>query len=122
MKKDKRRSRIIVATAVFLAACVGLYAFIYVIPGISGALTRTVIVSYGNLRVTDETEAYLIRNEVVLSAGQTGTVSYYVNEGAKTRKGTKVLDIYPPNGSVTGYYSGYTGVVSYYIDGYEAYF
>ncbi|MFA7462210.1 MAG: HlyD family efflux transporter periplasmic adaptor subunit [Anaerovoracaceae bacterium] len=122
MKKDKRRSRIIVATAVFLAACVGLYAFIYVIPGISGALTRTVIVSYGNLRVTDEAEAYLIRNEVVLSAGQTGTVSYYVNEGAKTRKGTKVLDIYPPNGSVTGYYSGYTGVVSYYIDGYEAYF
>ncbi len=117
-----KRNRFIAAVTVFLAACAGLYAFIYVIPSVSGALAKTTIVSYGNLRVTDEATAYLIRNEVVLTAGQTGGVSYYVEEGIKTRKGTKVLDIYPSSGSVTGYACGYTGVVSYYIDGYEAYF
>ena len=122
MNKDKNKSRLIVGVVVFLAACVGLYAFIYVIPGISGALAKTAIVSYGNLRVTDETEAYLVRDELVLTAGQTGNVSYYVDEGVKTRKGTKVLDIYPSNGSVTGYHCGYTGVISYYVDGYEGYF
>lgn len=122
MKKSKNKNRLIAGTAVFLAACIGLYVFIYVIPGISGALARTTIVSYGNLRVTDEAEAYLVRDELVLTAGQTGTVSYYVDEGVKTRKGTKILDIYPSNDSVTGYYCGYTGVISYYVDGYEGYF
>ncbi len=122
MKKDKKRNRLIAAATVFLAACIGLYAFIYVIPEISGALAKTTVVTYGNLRVTDEATAYLIRNEVVLMAGQSGSASYYVEEGIKTRKGTKVVDIYPANGSVTGYSCGYTGVVSYYIDGYEAFF
>ena len=122
MKKNKKGNRYIAGVVVFLAACIGLYVFIYVIPDISGALARTAIVSYGNLRVTDETEAYLVRNEIVLTAGQTGSASYYVDEGVKTRKGTKILDIYPSSGNPTGYYCGYTGVVSYYIDGYEAYF
>jgi putative membrane fusion protein len=122
MKKNQKGSRYIAGAVVFLAACIGLYVFIYVVPSISGALARTAIVSYGNLRVTDEAEAYLIRNEIVLTAGQTGGVSYYVDEGVKTRKGTKVLDIYPSSGNPAGYYCGYTGIVSYYIDGYEAYF
>lgn len=122
MKSEHAHRRRIAVLVVFLALCAGLYIWIYVIPGISGALTRTAIVSHGHLRVTDETEGYVIRNERVISAGQSGGISYYTEEGIKTRKGAKVLDVYPTQGSAAGYYAGHTGVISYYIDGYEEYF
>lgn len=120
--KDKKNNKAIVAVTVFLLLCIGLYTVIYVIPGITGVLTRTAVISYGNLKVTDRTTGFLIRNEVVLSANQSGSISYYVEEGLKTRKNTKVLDIYPSSGTPTGYACPSTGVVSYYIDGYESYF
>jgi putative membrane fusion protein len=121
-KQDKKNKKTIVTITVFILLCASLYIYIYVIPGISGALTRTAIISYGNLKVSDETTGFLVRNEVVLSANQSGSISYYVEEGLKTRKGTKVLDIYPSSGTPAGYACPSTGVVSYYIDGYEAYF
>ena len=121
-KQDKKHKKAIVSITVFLLLCVSLYIYIYVIPGISGALTRTAVISYGNLKVTDETTGFLVRNEAVLSANQSGSISYYVEEGLKTRKDTKVLDIYPSSGTPEGYACPSTGVVSYFIDGYEAYF
>lgn len=120
--KEKQNNKAIVAITVFVLLCAGLYTFIYVIPGITGVLTRTAVISYGNLKVTDRTTGFLVRNEVVLSANQSGSISYYVEEGLKTRKGTKVLDIYPSNETPTGYSCPSTGVISYYIDGYESYF
>ena len=119
---ERRSNKTIVLITVFLLMCVGLYIFIYVVPGISGALTRTAVISYGNLRVTDETVGFLVRNETLLSANQSGSISYYVEEGLKTRKGTKVLDIYPSSGTPIGYACPSTGIISYYIDGYESYF
>lgn len=121
-KQRRKNNKIIAAVMGFVLLCTGLYVFIYVIPGISGALTRTAVISYGNLKVTDVTKGFIIRNEIVFSANQTGSVSYYVEEGLKTRKDTKVLDIYPSNGAGVGYACPSTGVVSYFIDGYEAYF
>ncbi|NCB41067.1 MAG: hypothetical protein EOM59_00350 [Clostridia bacterium] len=122
IKKDKKSNKSIVAVTVFVLLCVGLYIFIYIIPGISGVLTRTAIISYGNLKVTDETEGFIVRNEVVLYANQSGGISYYVEEGLKTRKDTKVLDVYPSSGTAVGYACPDTGVTSYFIDGYESYF
>ncbi len=112
----------IAALTVFLVVCVGLYAFIYVIPGISGALTRTAVISYGNLQVTDTTTCFVVRDEVVVQAKQSGSISYYIDESSKTRKGTKILDIYPAGGTASGYICSTTGIVSYYVDGYESYF
>lgn len=121
-QKNKENNKAIAVLTVFLLLCAGLYVFIYVIPGITGVLTRTAVISYGNLKVTDQTTGFLVRNEVVLSANQSGSISYYVEEGLKTRKGTKVLDIYPSSSTPTGYACPSTGVISYYIDGYESYF
>lgn len=122
VKRYKHNNKMIAAVTVFVLACVGLYSYIYVIPGITGALTRTAVISYGNLKVTDQARAFIVRDEIVFSANQSGSISYYVEEGLKTRKGTKVLDIYPSSGSATGYTCPSTGIVSYYIDGYESQF
>lgn len=121
-KQQKNNKKTIAAITVFILLSLALYSFIYVVPRITGALTRTAIISYGNLKVTDDAKAFIVRDELVLSANQSGSISYYVEEGLKTRKGTKVLDIYPSNGIATGYACPSTGVVSYYIDGYESYF
>jgi putative membrane fusion protein len=122
MMETRKKSKKLAALTVFLLICVGLYIFISVIPGISGALTRTAVISYGTLQVTDTTTCFLVRDEVVIQAKQSGTISYYIEEGSKTRKGTKVLDIYPAGGTASGYHCSTTGIVSYYVDGYEAYF
>ena len=60
-QKNKENNKAIAVLTVFLLLCAGLYVFIYVIPGITGVLTRTAVISYGNLKGTDQSTGFLVR-------------------------------------------------------------
>jgi putative membrane fusion protein len=118
MKKGKRVA-IVLFWLIFAAVLAGLYFFTYVTPQISGALTRTAVVSYGELKSEDETKALIVRSEKIVYAQDSGAVSYYAPESEKTRKDSKILDIYPVGKRGVGYYCSQTAFISYYVDGYE---
>ncbi|MDR1510140.1 MAG: hypothetical protein LBS53_10930 [Synergistaceae bacterium] len=140
---------------VFLLAVAGLYVVIFVIPDLKGALRKTAVLEYGNLAISDEVTAFIVRDETVYTAARAGEIRYYVGEGVKVRKGVKLLDIVegsapaPPAETEAEAETGETGeaemtelrtrvgangvaleqnaapetgVISYYIDGYEAVF
>jgi putative membrane fusion protein len=123
----------------FVAAAVGLYILIYVIPGAQGKLMKTSVLEYGDLPVTDKAEMILVRDETLYKAAQSGAVSYKNEEGTKVRKGVKIISIDPGAGptatsaaiedvrSAAGEdaetsengNAAFTAVVSYFADGYE---
>ncbi|MBQ8589101.1 MAG: hypothetical protein IJ486_01425 [Firmicutes bacterium] len=113
-KKTKHGKRNALA-ALYFIVIIALVIIIYVLPKVSDAFTPTVILEYGKMQVTDDVTCYIIRNEQVITASGTGTTTYYVDEGVKSRKGSRIADI---NG--TGYFCPATGVVSYYCDGLES--
>ena len=50
---------------VFITVFLILYAIIYVIPKVTGALKFSYVAEYGNLEVADEVAGYFVRNEKV---------------------------------------------------------
>ena len=122
MKEAKKRKIYVALGIVFLAAVAGLYSYLYLIPSITDALTPTVTVEYGQLQTVEVAWCTVVREETVVYAQEAGEVSYYAKETEKTRKGTKVLDVYPPGSTGSAYTASVTGFVSYYLDGYEDFF
>ncbi len=119
MKKRRGKGLLILAIILFLAAVAALYVYAYVMPKISGALNKTEIAVFDRLEVYDEVRCLFIRTEEVVTAQQAGNLSYYAGETEKTRKDAKVLDVYPADGGAQPYYCGKTGVVSFWLDGWE---
>lgn len=103
-----RRRRQALAAFVILFAV--LFTIIYVLPHVTGALTQTSIIEYGSIQVSDEVTAYLVRDERLYLANQTGAINYYIEEGEQVRKGVKVLDI--SLGAVSEEESGYSAITS----------
>ena len=58
----------------FIASVITLAVIIYVYPMVTGALTQTSVVEYGNLQVTANATCYFIRRETVVPAGSSGTI------------------------------------------------
>ena len=132
--------------ALYILAALGLGLFIYALPGFRQAMTKTSVVTYGTLGVSDSVEAFIVRNETVYEAGTTGETNYFLEDRTALRKGAKVLDIKTgavslgENGEraknydalVRGYGSAAvvtndylapsSGELSYYVDGLEAFF
>ena len=123
----------------FVIAIVALYAIIYIIPSVTGALISSYTAEYGELKVSDETTGYIVRNETVYLASSGGEINRYIEEGSLVRQGTSVMEINGGSGeeisseytdlltrlgdaAVTSqdYTVGEGGVVSYYADGYES--
>ncbi len=113
-RKKGRGKRILLY--LFMFAVLGLAGVIYVYPMVTGALTQTTIVEYGNLQVTTNETCYFIRQEIVVPATASGSIQYYFDEGELVRKGTKVVDVTPAGGN---YIAAENVVVSYYTDGHE---
>ncbi|MBN7772098.1 HlyD family efflux transporter periplasmic adaptor subunit [Clostridium aminobutyricum] len=126
---------------VFIIAVVILGIVTEVVPQVTGALTQTEILQYGNLQITDKVTCYFVRNETVYMAPDSGTINYYIEDGVKVRKNSKILDIVPKSSNaedskytdiitrlngdkvtLSQMSSSVNGIVSYYIDGYEGYF
>jgi putative membrane fusion protein len=89
-----------VIVVVFILAVAGLYTVIFIIPDFKGALRKTAVLEYGNLEISDDVTAYIVRDETVYLAARTGEIRYYVGEGVKVRKDVKLLDIVAGSGPV----------------------
>ncbi|MBR5925895.1 MAG: hypothetical protein IKZ78_00900 [Firmicutes bacterium] len=113
----KTRKVWIVLGVVFAVVLAALYIFIYMVPQISGALTETAVAYYDHMRIVKHVNAVIIRDEEVIYAPKSGNISYYVDDNIRTRKGIKVCDIY--GSETTSMLCPVTGVVSFYVDGYE---
>ena len=132
-----------ITVGVFILALISLYIVIYAVPGLTGALTKTEILEYGNLEITDSAACYFIRNETVYMAARPGIINYYVSDAVHVKKGTKILDIAYGNTENQGeasefediiarlsgaavelsdYTTEFNGITSYFIDGYESFF
>lgn len=137
---------------IFILVLVALYVIIYVVPKVTGAFETTEILTAGSLQGTEQTVCYFVRDERVYEAGAAGTLKYYMEEGTHIRSGTKVAALTgAASGAssdegkgkkseeksqyedIIGRLSGQaiktsdcksksSGVVSYYIDGYETFF
>ncbi len=127
---------------IFIGVLLGLGVVIYLLPGIADVLTKTVTAEYGNFQVTDDADFYIVRDEMVyLSAGE-GHINYYLKQNEMVRKGTTILEIIPASLGKShderynelrsqlgdrvaiqgGYQSESSGILSYYVDGYEGIF
>jgi putative membrane fusion protein len=133
---------------VFVIALVTLYVVIEIIPFLTGAFTRTEILSYGQIKVEQEVVCYLVRDETVYSASESGEIKYKFEEGSLIKKGSTVLtldkdgtkgeeeaellknseykDIIARLGDSlvadTKFTAAKRGIFSTYVDGYEAIF
>jgi len=131
----------------FILVVVALYVVIAVIPAVTGKLTRTEAVTYGELKVSDDVTCYIVRDETVYLAKSAGTMSFKVKEGELVKRGAEVMNFKTKSASkdttsksasvseynailkklgkkgvVTGTVSKRKGMISFHIDGYEASF
>lgn len=122
----------------FVLALIALYLIIYVIPRVTGALVSSYTVEYGELKISDQTTGYLVRNEQVYTAKNGGKANRYIADKTLVRNGTTVMEVTGGGagesdakysellarlgdaGVRTGEFSAEDGgIVSYYADGYE---
>lgn len=135
MKKIRKRPIIL-----FFIAVIALYVIIYIVPKVTGALVSSYTATYGELKICDETDGWLVRNEQVYTAGSGGSINRYIKADTLIRKGTSVMEISGGSGEDDEVDSAYTellsrlgssavetenytaeegGIVCYYADGYE---
>lgn len=133
MSKLKRKPIVL-----FVIAVAVLYIIIYVVPRVTGALVSAYTVEYSELRITDDTTGYLVRDEKVYTSAVSGKANRYIEGGTLVRTGTTVMEVTGNSESeIAAKYtdmltrlgddavatSDFTvetgGVVSYYADGYE---
>jgi putative membrane fusion protein len=144
MPKPKKRT-----IYIFVIALVALYVVIEIIPFLTGALTRTEILKYGELKVEEQAVCYLVRSETVYSAPYSGGIKYKFEEGSLIKKGAKVVTFTKDDTSGEGgdsdplknsdfkdyiatlgdnlavdnkFTAAVRGIFSTYVDGYEAVF
>ncbi|MBQ9891033.1 MAG: hypothetical protein IJM39_06450 [Firmicutes bacterium] len=117
MEENKKSRLPLILVIVFVLILAALYVYLYLLPQISGSRTENYIVSYAKIRESADLKCILARNETVYTSGGAGSVSYYIEEGTKTRKTTRIADVY--SGSRQSFYAQHTGYVTYYLDGYE---
>ncbi|MEE1038508.1 MAG: HlyD family efflux transporter periplasmic adaptor subunit [Eubacterium sp.] len=111
-------------------------------PKVISSVTPTITIEYGNLRVEDEVDVYVLRDETVYLANEDATIEYKVNEGKQLKSGSRVIsydkkdqqqEVDPLKKEVADRLgkkgvlknSGYAsrkGVFSTYVDGWENYF
>ena len=115
--KKKRGKSILIY--LFIASVLVLAGIIYLLPTVADALTKTWVIEYGSIQVTDQVTCCFVRDETLVKAEGAGSIQYYFDEGTKVRKGTKILDITPGGG---GYTALENSTVSYFSDGLEASF
>ena len=88
----KKRKRTLLVFALIIIA---IYVIIGVVPSLTGALTGTELVEFGSLQISDETTCYIIRDETVYTASESGTMDPYIEEGTQIKKGTDLFAFTP---------------------------
>lgn len=80
---------------------------VYAFPTISGALSETMTVAYGTLDDSYDVTCYIVRDETVYYAGDSGSVEYHFAEGDGVRAGTQVITAGNSGGASEKDYSAY---------------
>ena len=88
MKKNKWFLIILYVAAVIL--CIVL---IYVVPSVAGLLENTYIAENGEIEISDEIEAYVVRDETVYGAGKACDVNRLAKSGDLVRAGTSIVEL-----------------------------
>ena len=137
-KLSKKTKRII---AVYLAALLLLYIIVEVLPEVTDIFETTQTLEPGTLRIAYETTGYLIKDESVGIAPESGDIQYLVAVGTAVKKGYPIVSVTPDGesnqdarfgeymdkldgyeGLSEEYNSPISGVFSLTVDGYEDYF
>ena len=137
-KLSKKTKRII---AVYLAALLLLYIIVEVLPEVTDIFETTQTLEPGTLRIAYETTGYLIKDESVGIAPESGDIQYLVAVGNAVKKGYPIVSVTPDGesnqdarfgeymnkldgyeGLSEEYNSPISGVFSLTVDGYEDYF
>lgn len=82
----------------FIVAAV-LYAIIYILPQVTGALRSSYTAEYGELKTFDKVEGYFVRSEYVYFSEENGTANRYIDENKLVRKGTRIMEVISGSGS-----------------------
>lgn len=77
----------------YLAALVILYIVVFQMPKMSDKFETTQVLENGTLEVSCEAEGYLIKDEAVCTAEETGTIEYKMDENTVVKKGTTIVSI-----------------------------
>ena len=118
MEEKKKRRLLILSIILFVLVLAAMYVYLYILPGIRDQRNENAVVYYARVEDQQKSECVLLREETVVTSGGAGSISYFVEEGVKTRKYSKVVDVYS-GGQRNGIMAPVTGFVSYYIDGLE---
>ena len=77
----------------YLAVLVILYIVVFQMPKMSDKFETTQVLENGTLKVSCEAEGYLIKDEAVCTAEETGTIEYKMDENTVVKKGTTIVSI-----------------------------
>ena len=92
-KKKKFPRRLIIP--LYLLIIVLLIVIVYALPTVTGALKQTMVVEYGDLKISEKATCYIIKNETLYFANGEGRLKYVFDEGALVRGGSEVLYLDP---------------------------
>lgn len=92
-KKRKFSRRMIIPTYLLIVAV--LIIIVYALPGVTGALKQTMVVEYGDLKISQNATCYIVKDETLYFANAEGSLKYVFDEGALVRSGSEVLYIEP---------------------------
>lgn len=88
----KKRKRTLLVFALIIVA---LYVIIGIVPSLTGALTGTELVEFGNLQISDDAKCFIVRDETVYTAAASGDMDFYIEEGTQIKKGTDLFAFTP---------------------------
>ena len=114
----KKRLTTLIAYVALILLCVFV---VYAVPGIKGLLLDTYITEQGELILSDEVDAYLVRDEKVYYSDFDGKINRLAKSGKLYKAGTKIINLVDDEGNIqsSGCYSKKAGYVVYSYDGYE---
>ena len=93
IRVSKKTRRLLI---LYLAALVALYIVIFQVPKVSEKFETTQVLENGTLEVSCEASGYVIKDEAICTANQTGALEYKWDDGTVVKKGSKLATIHEP--------------------------
>lgn len=131
----------IAAISIYLGLLAVCIVALYAVPSVKGILERTYIAEHGELDVTDEVSAFIVRDEHVFVAKQSSKINRFSEEGELVKAASAIVELTPIEGNDSTAesgsfddiveelgdnvretekgYSSEAGYVSYHVDGAE---
>lgn len=91
--KTGKTNKWLLLGAIYLGLILLCVLIVYIVPSVRGMLVRTYITEQGEIKLTDEVTAYVVRDEEVYTAKVAGKVNRLGEEGKLVKAGTRVVEI-----------------------------